>query len=647
MFNFSQTVKRIALIYITVIVIFFIFRTILFFSEIKRVDIHQDGLWNIIQAFIIGIRFDLVITGYIMLLPAIVLFALEWFNKKWQWIEKIIFYWIFIFFSLTFIICAADIPYFNQFFTRFSIRAFDWINSPKFVFSMIIQEPRYFIMVIPLIILIIIFYKILKIILKTKTPIHYTPFALKLLISILTISLVLLGIRGRIQLKSPIRVGTAYFCNNSFLNQLGLNPVFTLVHSYLQDKKNKKVQFADDLESIKAVQEWLNIKQQIYNSPIARNICPDTLLSSKPNVVLIIMENMSAAKMGRFGNQDNLTPFLDSLSYQSYFFENIYSAGIHTHNGIFATLFSFPSLYSRHNLKIINEYYGISNVLRSKGYSTTYFTTHDGQFDNVEGFLRANGFENIINQSNYPITEIKSTLGVPDDYMFRFSLPRLDKLSNQNKPFFVTFLTASDHGPYMVPEYFHPHSKEITKQIVEYADWSLKLFIDSASKKKWFSNTIFVFIADHGSPIHAIYDISLDYHHIPFIIYSPKILGKPKTISNIGGQIDVFPTIMGILRLPYINNTFGIDLLREKRPYIYINHDDKMGVLDNEWLLIFYPQGSSKLYKYKDNNIFDFSNTEIKRVKEMETYAKFNLQVFQYMLKHENTLSLPFANKNN
>ena len=71
-----------------------------------------------------------------------------------------------------------------------------------------------------------------------------------------------------------------------------------------------------------------------------------------------------------------------------------------------------------------------------------------------------------------------------------------------------------------------------------------------------------------------------------------------------------------------------------------------MGVLDNEWLLIFYPQGSSKLYKYKDNNIFDFSNTEIKRVKEMETYAKFNLQVFQYMLKHENTLSLPFAYKN-
>ncbi len=225
--------------------------------------------------------------------------------------------------------------------------------------------------------------------------------------------------------------------------------------------------------------------------------------------------------------------------------------------------------------------------------------------------------------------------------MFRFSLPIIDKLSAQEKPFFVSFMTASDHGPYMVPEYFHPHSKEVTKQMVEYADWSLRLFLDSASKKKWFSNTLFVFIADHGSPIRVTYDISLDYHHIPLIIYSPELLGKPETLDCIGGQIDVFPTLMGILKVPYINNTLGIDLLREKRPYIFMNDDDKMGVIDNDRFLIFYPKGTSKLYKYRNNDVHDFSNEEIKKAKEMEAYAKCNLQVFQYMLQHENTLPLP------
>lgn len=619
---------------------------ILFFSEIKRVNINQDGLWTIIQAFIMGIRFDIVIAGYIMLLPAIVLLVLEWFNKKIVWVEKIIFFWIFILFSLSFIICAADVPYFNQFFTRFSMRAFDWMDDPKFVFSMIIQEPRYFLIALPLIILMIAFYKILKRIFKKEVPSQNHRLYLKITISVLAICLIFLGIRGRIQLKSPIRTGTAYFCNNSFLNQLGLNPAYTLVHSYIEDQKNKTCQFIDDKVAIQSVQKWLNIDQQNYNSPIARNVSPDTLLKSRPNIVLIIMESMSAAKMGRFGNPDHLTPFLDSLSHQSYFFENIYSAGIHTHNGIFGTLFSFPSLYSRHNLKSINKYYGISSVLRSKGYSTTYFTTHDGQFDNVEGFLRANDFENVVSQSNYPASEIKSTLGVPDDYMFRFSLPIIDKLSSQLKPFFVTFMTASDHGPYMVPEYFHPHSKEATKQTIEYADWSLRLFLDSASKKKWFSNTIFVFIADHGSPIRVTYDISLDYHHIPLIIYSPQLLGKPKTFDCIGGQIDVFPTLMGILKVPYINNTLGIDLLRKKRPYIFMNDDNKMGVIDNEWFLIFYPKGGSKLYKYRNNNMHDFSNENIKKAKEMEAYAKCNLQVFQYMLKHENTLPIKVILKN-
>ncbi|MGQ9847805.1 MAG: hypothetical protein ACUVQP_09965, partial [Bacteroidales bacterium] len=180
MFKYSQTLRRIVLIYITVVVIFLIFRLILFFSEIKRVDIHQDGFWNIIYAFIMGIRFDIVVTGYIMLLPATVLFILEWFNKRIFLIEKIIFYWIFVLFSLTFIVCAADIPYFNQFFMRFSMRAFDWMDNIEFVFSMIIQEPRYYLIAIPLIILIIFFYKVLKRIFNLKTQEYHKSLGIKI-----------------------------------------------------------------------------------------------------------------------------------------------------------------------------------------------------------------------------------------------------------------------------------------------------------------------------------------------------------------------------------------------------------------------------------------------------------------------------------
>ena len=131
-------------------------------------------------------------------------------------------------------------------------------------------------------------------------------------------------------------------------------------------------------------------------------------------------------------------------------------------------------------------------------------------------------------------------------------------------------MTASDHGPYYLPDYYKPRNKDIKDQMVEYADWSLRKLISPwLLQKEWFSNTIFVFIADHGSPINAVYDIPLDYHHTPLVFYAPGIITEPVTFDCIGGQIDVFPTIMGILNQPYINNTLGIDLL-SKSPAVYL-----------------------------------------------------------------------------
>lgn len=449
---------------------------------------------------------------------------------------------------------------------------FDWFDNLGFVFSMIIEEPKYFFIILPLVFLLYIFHAILrKIFNRTskRKPLNRT---IKTLSYVLFLGLIFIGIRGRVQKKSPITIGTAYFSNHSFLNQLGLNPVFILMRSYLdsQNKKNTTIHLMEDELAISMVQEFLNIKPNSSISPIARKITPDTISVDKPNVILITMESMSAAKMAKHGNQNNLTPFLDSLSHESIYFKNIYTSGKHTFNGIFSSMFSFPALYRQHPMKSIKSYYGLSHVLRSQGYSTTYFTTHDSQFDNVEGFLRANAYDNIISQSDYPLSEIKTTLGVPDDIMFKFSIPIINELHTENKPFLVSFMTASDHGPYYIPEYFEPKNKAIKNQIVEYADWSLSQFMKSARKQDWFKNTIFIFVADHGAAMSTPYDISLDYHHTPLIFHAPYRIKHPKQYDNLGGQIDLFPTLMGLLNLPYTNNTLGIDLLKETRPYIFI-----------------------------------------------------------------------------
>jgi len=366
-------------------------------------------------------------------------------------------------------------------------------------------------------------------------------------------------------------------------------------------------------------------------------VVPDSSGENRYNIVVVIMESMSAAKMERNGNMKNLTPFLDSISNTGLYFENIYTAGIHTFNGVFSTLFSFPAIYRQNPMKesTMFRYNGIGNALKKNGYSTTYFTTHDGQFDNIEGFLRANDFENVITLADYPPDKIKTTLGVPDDYMFEFSMPVLDGLYDENKPFFVAFMTASDHGPYYLPDYYKPRNKDIKDQMVEYADWSLRKFISLSSAKAWFNNTIFVFIADHGAPINAVYDIPLDYHHTPLVFYAPGILNEPKTFDCIGGQVDVFPTIMGILNQPYINNTLGIDLLKEARPCIFFNHEDKFGAIDDEYLLILKNDGEKALYKYRSKDKKDYKDVQQQKLSEMEEYTLSNIQVFQFLTESE------------
>lgn len=585
-----------------------------------------------------GIRFDLVISGYIMIVPFLLL-TVYTFNTKLKALKKISFYFILIFFSLAFLVCAADIPYYNQFLSRFSITAFEWMSSPVFVLKMIAGEPRYWLYVIPFIVVLFVFYKILKNIFLEDASIQQPKRIIPIvLLSLLSLLLIFIGIRGRLARKSPIRTGTAYFSNNPFLNQLGLNPNFTLIRSYLDKIKeeNKPIALIDNETAIRQVQQYLHIVQPDNKNPLLRTVAPDSPGFGKKNVVIIIMESMSAGKMNRHGNTSNLTPFLDSISNKGYYFENTYTAGIHTFNGIFSTLFSFPALFRQHPMKgsEITKYRGIGSTLKNQGYTTVYFTTHDGQFDNVEGFLKANDYDLVVSEKDYPGSKVKSALGVPDDYMFEYAIPRLNELSSKPNPFMAVFMTASDHGPYYVPNYFKPHSKDLKTGIVEYADYSLHKFITLASHEPWFKNTLFVFVADHGAPLDSRYEVSLNYNHSPLLFYAPALITLPKTFSRMAGQIDIYPTIMGLLGLKYINNTLGEDLLKNERPYIFFNADDKYAVIDKEWLLIVRKDNFVGLYHYKTNDVTNYADIEKERVEKMKVYAESNLQTYQYVLKN-------------
>lgn len=633
-------VKIVFKLYLLSIAIFFAFRMALFLLNLDKLGEATFG--EIIQAFIMGIRFDCVVTGYVIALPAIVLSVFTFIGKPSETLNVIFSIVLTILFTITFIVAAADIPFFSQFFDRFNITAFDWIMTGdlKFVIKMIIQEPSYWLLIIPIVITVFLFYYITKKIFdKTKTW-EKGRYLSKTIFTVLLWGLIFIGIRGRLNEKSPIQIGTAYFCNNPLLNQLGLNPNFTLVRSWLNSlkKENKSQKFMDNNKAIAEVREQLNIVGGNEDFPIAREVTTEGVPNNY-NVILVLMESMSLNKTAHGGNTNNYTPFLDSLMDNSLFFNNFYSIGTHTYCGLYGTLVSYPVIFRKMPMKSVPilRYNSLAETLRENNYSTVFFTTHDSQFDNMGGFMSANGFERIISQTNYPFEEVKTTLGVPDDFMFRFSIPIFNELSKKNKPFFATLLTASDHPPYYIPEYFKPRSKDLKEQSVEYADFALQRFIDLASKESWFDSTIFVFIADHGASLDADYPIPLSYFHIPLIFYMPNNI-KPSVNESLASQMDVFPTIMGMLNIPYVNNSFGIDLQKETRPFTLLMSDDKYAVLNEEWLFINYPKGNQiGLYKYAEKDKTNYYHDYPELAGKMQDYAESNLQLSEYLLEKKET----------
>lgn len=612
-------------IYVLIVSVFTFFRFVLFGVEFGRVKGASGS--EIFQAFIMGLRFDLVITSYICALPFAVLSIWNFFTPITSKLKKVLLFFLTLVCGLAFMVSSADIPFFSQFFSRFTVSAFDWFNTPGFVFKMIIEESQYWPYFILYFVLMFVFFKILKKIIQPKKNIERNSGKLyySLPVFLVFTGLMVLSMRGRLEGKSPIRVGTAFFCNHPFINQLGLNHNFTLIKSYQDKQKITDYHFMDSAKALQDIKHYYGISSP--GNSIVRNVNTD-FANNQYNVVIVLMESMSAYHLKRDGNREGRVPFLDSLSSVSLYFDNAFSSGIHTHNGIYGTLFSFPAIakYRAITETQKNKYPAISSVLKSRGYSTMYFTTHDGQFDNIEGFLRFNDYQDVISKKDFPAEESKTNLGVPDDVLFRHGIERLNKEFSKKKPFFSVFLTSSNHPPYYIPEYFKPKSEEPDQQAVEYADWSVAQFLKAAKKQPWYSNTVFVFLGDHGAFKREFQDISLDYVHIPVIFHAPKILGDGKVISNIASQTDIAPTILGILGGNDKNETLGVNLLKEKRKYSLFSFHDKYGVIDEEWLLIYRKEDDYGLYNYKKDSKTNWANRYPDKVAEMKNFLLSNLQ---------------------
>lgn len=578
--RFGLSLLYLLTIHIGALLFFFLFRFILFVSTGHQFSGNiQNNIALQAIAFIKGVWFDNVIACYVLLLPLVVLWVAGICNYTAKWLYRSTAAYFITLYSLAFIISAANIPYFSYFFKTINSSIYNWFGYGATTAGMIFGETSFYFPIFLGLVSILIsgwgitassayFYRLS---IKVPNTVSSIQRISVFITGVACIGLCLFGIRGRMG-YNPIKVSQAYYCEDPFLNQLGVNPVFNLLTSTLDDnrKENRYLHLMPEQEAIEEVQQLLGRKGITQISPIAREIKQSADTTTFRNVVLIFMESMSANLMESFGSNKSLTPFLDSLYHQSLSFSHFYSSGIHTNHGMYSTLYSFPAIMKRNAMKgsVIPVYSGLPTILKDNGYQNLFFMTHESQYDNMNAFFRTNGFDEIYAQENYPAEKVVNSFGVQDDFLYQYALPILNKKATSGRPFFTVLLSISNHPPYIIPDYFKPHSDKPEDQIVEYADWSIKQFITEAEKQPWFDNTIFVLLGDHGKLVDSPEsEIPQSYNHIPLMIYGKGI--QPEIRAQFGGQIDVAPTLLGLLNIGYIQNNFGINLLKEQRPCIY------------------------------------------------------------------------------
>ena len=318
-----------------------------------------------------------------------------------------------------------------------------------------------------------------------------------------------------------------------------------------------------------------------------RNVLPRSgSLTSRPNVVVVICESFSGYKSSMWGNPLNTTPFFNNMCQKGIFFDHCFTPSYGTARGVWALITGIPDVEvstttSSRNPSAVDQHTIINNF---KDYDKFYFLGGSTSWANIRGLL-TNNIEglHLYEQQNYTAPKV-DVWGISDKNLF---LEANKVLKQQTAPFFAIIQTADNHRPYTIPEEdrqafhsiavpkdsLHRYGFESNEEMnaFRYTDFGYRTFIETASKEKYFSNTVFLFIGDHGIPgdagtmfPRAWTDQRLSAEHVPLLIYSPGLI-TPERISTYCSQVDVLPTLAGLCNIPYQNTTLGRDLLDTAR----------------------------------------------------------------------------------
>ena len=502
---------------------------------------------EVLGVFTHAFNLDLATACYFMIFPFMLLFLQSFWSPDWLNKLNKIYTGIMIFgYSLS---AAAEMGIYAEWKTKLTYKVVKYLANPSEIYNSA-ETGTFFLLVI-------LFFAMFAGGLFAYLRWFYrdfsrekVPFWQSLIFAIMLPPLMFIGLRGGVQ-QIPINQSQSYFSGYNILNLAAVNNAFNLYISIFENLGNMRENPFKFMDDDKAA----GIMKSLY--AVKKDTTIQVLTTERPNIVILIMESWSADLINELGGEPGITSQFSKLAKEGILFDSIYASGSRSEQGMACIFGGFPA----HPISSITvqpdkfvKLPSLVSEMKKQHYSTAFYFGGQLIYGNIKSYIIFNSFDQIMEGENFPASIPRGKLGIHDEFSLGYLVNDLDKFRT---PFFASLFTVSTHSPWDQP-FGKPlkwgGNEHEYINAAYYTDHCLGEFFRKARQKPWFSNTLFIIVADHShNSYRNWHPESREYHKIPLLFYGDVI--KPEfrgtAWKKLGNQHDIAATLLAQMGLPH------------------------------------------------------------------------------------------------
>ncbi len=572
----SRRILRLLIIYCSLILLFVIAKPIFM---ICNSDVYsQFSFGELFSSIIHGLRMDMSTAAYLTVIPAFMLVGGIWTSSRWP--ERIISIWRYIAVALIVLTVMSDsVLYGYWHFKLDTTPIFYFMTSP----SAAMASVAWWLPAVALIVAVALTWAIGRLLgLLWNVSIPHVPdtrnkrIKSTVVMTLLTAAL-FIPIRGGFTV-STMNPSAAYFSDRQELNHAAVNPMFSLLYSAThQTNFSKEFRYFDSGHKSEILNHWKTTEEP----------SDSTLLritdSERPDIYFIILESFSSHLVPYLGGKP-VAVNLDWIAREGITMTNFYASSFRTDRAIPAILSGYPAQPSTSIMKFVDKTDNLPSIAKtlrdSLNYRTAYYYGGDIHFVNQKAYLVSSGFETIISDTDFPISQRMSKWGAHDDVVFDRMWADVSADTTDTRPVMRVLQTSSSHEPFEVP-YEAPQFDNQRAVAFAFADHCLGEFMRKFKKSTKWDNALVIIVPDHWGAYPQGLTDPIERHSIPLVFTGGAVdQYAPMTLVMPASQSDIAATLLSILGLSTDEFPLSHNFLNTAQPqFAFFSEPDFAGVV--------------------------------------------------------------------